>query len=157
VSVFENVSLKWKFVGVTALLLVLLTVEGVLGLNGKPSHAVTFGVLVVGFVVGGGLTFLAVRRLTSGVKQVGERIDAVEQAAKNNLMRGLEALAAGDLTVELHASTAATTDFDGDEIGHLMRHTELFRNAIITCYDSYNATADRLRSWSDACPRPRAR
>ena len=33
-------------------------------------------------------------------------MDAVDEAAKGNLMRGLDALAAGDLTVDLHAKTA---------------------------------------------------
>ncbi len=34
---------------------------------------------------------------------------------------------------------------DGDEIGELLRHAETFRDAMISCYGSYNATTVRLR------------
>jgi len=138
--VFAKVSLKWKFVGVSVLLLVLMAGQAVQ--DGRP---VAFALLGVGVVVGGGLTFLAARRLTTGVAKVVERLDAVERAAKDNLMRGLQAVAAGDLTVELHAATASASDFDSDEVGELMRHTEMFRDAIVDCYDAYNQSTDRLR------------
>ena len=144
-SLFRDVSLKWKVVGLAAMLLGLLTLQAVLAFGGKPGHGVTLVVLVVGYVVGGSVTFLTVRRLAGGVKQINDRMDAVDEAAKANLMRGLDALAAGDLTVELHAATAAVTEFDGDEIGVILRHTEGMRDVMVASYDAYNQTADRLR------------
>jgi methyl-accepting chemotaxis protein len=60
-------------------------------------------------------------------------------------VRGLEALAAGDLTVELHAATAPADCPGRDELSEILRHTELFRGAILDCYAAYNATAAHLR------------
>jgi methyl-accepting chemotaxis protein len=142
----ENVSLKAKLVVLTVVLLGLWTAEGALTLSGHPSAGVVIGGLAAGYVLGGGLAILTVRRLKVGVEQVVGRMDAVDHAAKANLMRGLQALAVGDLTVELHAATASETEFAGDELGELMRHTETFRDAMVACYDAYNQTADRLRA-----------
>ncbi|MGO9957155.1 MAG: hypothetical protein ACLP50_14510, partial [Solirubrobacteraceae bacterium] len=142
---FENVSLKWKLLGLTGLLLGLLTAEGLLQLSGKSSHAVTIVLMLIGYLFGGAITLLIVRRLTVGVKSIVSRIDAVDQAAKEHLIRGLRALAADDLTVELHASTAASSDHARDELGEIMGHTDAFRAAILACYDAYNQTAEKLR------------
>ncbi len=143
--VFTNIPLRSKVIGLAILLLALLTVQGALALGGKPGTGVTVVVLVVGYVVGGSVTLVTVRRLSHGARQVVDRMDAIEEAAKGNLMRGLEALADGDLTVELHAKTAAASNFDGDEVGEIMRHAELFRDAMVGCYDSYNRTTKKLR------------
>ncbi len=144
-SGLANVSLRWKVVGLAVFLLGLLTVEVVLALSGQPSHGVLIAGLGAGCLIGGALTLSTVRRLTDGTKQVIERMDAVDQAAKAHLIRGLQALAAGDLTVELHASTTAAADLTGDELGEIQRHTEMFRDAVVACYDAYNQTAERLR------------
>jgi methyl-accepting chemotaxis protein len=140
----QNVSLKWKIVGLAAVLLGLVTVEAVLAL-GHSSHGLALAVLAVAFLFGAGVTFAIVHRLTRGVNRVVERLDGITEAAKGNLQRGLDALASGDLTVDLHAKTASATEFDKDEVGVLMRHAEMFRNAMVDCYGSYNATAERLR------------
>ena len=50
--------------------------------------------------IGGSVTLVTVRRLTL---REGGRSDGCDQEGPRNLMRGLEALADGDLTVELHA------------------------------------------------------
>ena len=139
-SVFRNVQLKWQLVAASAVFIALLAADAVV--SGKP---VAFGLLGVGVLLGGGLMVLVVVRLRSGVANVVTRMDAVEEAAKDNLMRGLQARAAGDLTVDLHAATASRTDFDGDEIGELLRHTEQFRDAMVASYDAYNETVAKLR------------
>ena len=113
----RSVPFKWKFCGVTGALLGLLSAQSVLMLTRRPSHAVTIAVLAAGYLVGCGLTLLAVRRLTNGVSSVIVRIEAVDHAAKRKLMRGLEALAVGDLTVKLRAGAAASAHFAGDELG----------------------------------------
>jgi hypothetical protein len=74
--------MRWKVIGVSAVLLGLLALQGVL--SGKP---VAFAVLGVGAVVGGGLTALVVVRLSGGVREIVERLDAVDKAAKSNLRR----------------------------------------------------------------------
>ena len=144
-STIEDVPIRLKLLGLAALFVVLLTVEAILALNGHPSTSVVLTVLGAGYLAGGGATLLLVRRLSVGITEVNSRIDAVTAAAKQNLIRGLEALAVGDLTVELHAATAARTDFAADELGEVMRHVEMNRSAIVSSYDAYNQTADRLR------------
>ena len=134
-SAFRNVQLKWKLAGVSSFLLALMAVEAV-----QAAKPIGFALLGVGFVIGGGITALMVAEATRSASQsIVTRMDAVDQAAKDHLMRGLQALAAGDLTVELHAATAASADFAGDELGQIQRHTEMFRDAIVACYDAYNA------------------
>jgi len=142
---FRNVSLVWKLVAVAVLTLGPLTAHSVVSLTGTPAQGLTVGLLAGAYVLGGGIALLTARELSGGFKGIVARLDAVEEAAKERLMGGLKALAAGDLTVELHASTATASDFAGDEIGQVMRHIEIFRAAIIECYDAYNQTVETLR------------
>ena len=141
----SNLSLKSKLIILTGLLVGVLTVQGVLQLGGKSSHAVAVVLLAAGYLLCAGLFLLVMWRLTRGAKMVAERIDGVTEAAKGNLVRGLEALADGDLTVELHAKTASSSDFDKDEFGDLMVHCEGFRQAMIDCYAVYNRSVTRVR------------
>ncbi len=140
VSVSEKFALRWKLAVACTVPLVLMAAVVV-----RNPDAVSVGLFAAAVVVGGGLAALVLRRFTKGTAEIVSRLDAVEEAAKANLMRGLEALAAGDLTVELHAATAASSNVKPDELGEVMRHAELFRDAILACYDAYNGTADRLR------------
>ena len=102
--------------------------------------------LAGGVLLGGGLALLTVRQLTGSVNGVIDRMAAVEKAAKENLMAGLNALSAGDLTMKLTAGTQAATEFSRDELGRIMRQTESMRNAIVESYGAYNLTVDTLNS-----------
>jgi methyl-accepting chemotaxis protein len=93
-----------------------------------------------------GLGIVITRRLTGGVNRALGRIGDMDRAITENLCPGLEALAAGDLTVSLHAVTTPQTDFPADEIGAILRTTEHLRDSIIVAYDAYNAATERLRS-----------
>lgn len=112
-SGFRDVSLKWRLFGLTGLLLAVIVVQGVLALAGKPSHGVTTVLLVAGLLAGAGACFLTVRYLTGGFDRVDARLEACAVATREHLLPALQALAAGDLTLELHAGTAATRDFSG--------------------------------------------
>ncbi|MGO9901605.1 MAG: methyl-accepting chemotaxis protein [Solirubrobacteraceae bacterium] len=138
-------SLRWKVVCLAALPLGLLTVEGILALSGKPSDGVTLGLLAAGYLAGGAFAFLTIRHLSGGVRQITDRLDAYDGAVRANLLRGLEALAVGDLTVDLHPSTAAAAEFASDEMGEILRHVERFRFAVSDCYDAYNQSCEKLR------------
>ncbi|MGO9959556.1 MAG: hypothetical protein ACLP50_26865, partial [Solirubrobacteraceae bacterium] len=142
---FQNVPLRWKLFGLAGLPLGLLTIEGVLALTGKPGHGVTIVLLLVGYLLGGAITLVTVRQLMGAMKKIDTRLDSCAKATSANLLPALQALAAGDLTVELHASTAGASDFAQDELGQIMRHIEIFRAAVLGCYDAYNQTAAKLR------------
>ena len=104
-------------VGLAVLMAGLLTVQAVIVVSGKSNHAVVLGIVAVGYVLGGGLAFVIVRRLVVGFGRVAARLDACGAATEGNLKPALEALAAGDLTVDLRSGTAAESNFAGDELG----------------------------------------
>ncbi|MGA2014045.1 MAG: methyl-accepting chemotaxis protein [Solirubrobacteraceae bacterium] len=137
--------LSVKVIGLTAVAPAAATVEVVLELGGRPAHAVAIAVLVAGYVLTAALAIPVVRRIRRGTTAAVDRLDAINTAARGTLVRGLEAMAAGDLTVELHPSTQPDPNVGHDEIGEILRHTELFRDSILVCYEAYNATAQRLR------------
>jgi methyl-accepting chemotaxis protein len=145
VSAFRNISLKGKLIVLAGVLLGLLIVQAVLELGGATSHGVTFVTLAVGLAVGGGLTYATVHHLSRSLKDVLTRLDSVAEATEGNLVPALKAMSDGDLTVELHSATKPITEFDGDELGQVMRHVENFRDAVLNCYEAYNATGARLR------------
>jgi methyl-accepting chemotaxis protein len=102
-------------------------------------------VFAVGLLLGGGLALLTVLQMHRGFERIGDRLDACAQGTKEHLLPALRALASGDLTIDLHSATSAATDFARDEQGQIMRHIEVFRGAVIDCYEAYNETAAKLR------------
>ena len=143
---FKNTSVAKKLFGLVSVLLALLVLMAILSLSSRPSHTVTIGLLVVGLLFGAGMAFVVVRGLAGGTESVIDRMLALEKAFKDNLMAGMHALAAGDLTVELRAKTASSSDFSQDEFGRMMAQTEEFRTVLIECYGAYNQTVETLRS-----------
>ncbi len=140
-----NASLKLSILGSAALLMLSSAIESVLALSGHPSSGVVLIVLVVGVVAGGALTLLVVRRLAVGVKRISERLDGCGAGTRGNLLKGLEALSAGDLSITLTPASKSITDFDSDEIGQILRHVEVFRVAVTDCYDVYNGSCEKMR------------
>ncbi len=144
-SFLNNLSMKLRLYGLAGALLALLTLEGVLALGANGSHAIAIAALAAGFLACGVPLLFTARRMTAGTKLVAERIDSITEAAKGNLVRGLQGLGDGDLTIELHAKTAAAISFDKDEFGELMVHCNEFRQAMLDCYDAYNPSVAKLR------------
>jgi methyl-accepting chemotaxis protein len=135
-----RVSLTTKLIGMSGMLCFLLVVEGVVSL----SSGTRLALAVLGCAVGGAMTALIARRLTLGSRELAERAASIETAAKERLQRGMQALAAGDLTLRLTAGTKPVDEFAGDELGRIHRHIESFRNAMVDSYDYYNETAEQL-------------
>ena len=84
VSRLEKFALRWRLALGCAVPLVLMAVLVV-----RHPDVVAVGLFIAAVVVGGGLTAFVFRRVTVGTARLVERLDAVEQAAKANLMRGL--------------------------------------------------------------------
>jgi len=78
-ALYANVSLKAKVVAMAVLVLGLLTAEGALALTSRPSHGLVLAGMAVGYLAGGGLTVLIVRRVSEGVGKVVARLDAVDE------------------------------------------------------------------------------
>ena len=124
------------------------TAKGAGGISStySQSRTQTIVLLVLALLVGVGVAFLVIRQLTGAVKTIIERMAAVEKAAREHLMAGLNALAVGDLTLKLEAGTQARSEFARDELGRIMRQTESMRDAIVESYGAYNMTVDTLSS-----------
>jgi len=135
-----------RLYGLVVLPLVLMALVLVSSSSSGASSTQTIVLLVVAVVLSVALAVFTVRQLTGGVTAIIERMAAVEKAARDNLMAGMQALAAGDLTVKLVAGTQAATSFSKDELGRVMRQTESMRNAIVESYGAYNLTVDTLNS-----------
>ncbi|HUO75254.1 MAG TPA: methyl-accepting chemotaxis protein [Solirubrobacteraceae bacterium] len=106
----------------------------------------TIVLMVAALLLGLGIAVFTVRQLVRSVKGVIDRMAAVETAMKENLTSGMQALAAGDLTVRLEAKTKPASEFSGDEFGRIMRQIESMRGAIVETYGAYNLTVDTLNS-----------
>ena len=142
---FRNLSLAKKLYGLAALPLVIMTVVSVSSAS-SGFDTRTLMLLAVAVALGGGLAFITVRELRGAIARIIEHMAAVERAAKENLVTGLNALSVGDLTVKLQAKTQAATDFSKDELGRIMRQAESVRAAMIETYGAYNLTVDTLSS-----------
>jgi methyl-accepting chemotaxis protein len=100
--------------------------------------------LALGFAVV--VSFFLSRQFAGGVAGALKRLDALISAFDTRMVAGLEAFAAGDLTMHLVAGTAATQQtFSKDELGQLRAAMERLRDLLLKCYDSYNASAGNLR------------
>jgi methyl-accepting chemotaxis protein len=143
-SVARTVSLKWKLFGLVGLLFVFVAAQAGLDLTDHASHAVTVSLLAASVLVVGSLAYL-LRYMGTGFEKINARLEACATATSERLLPALQALAAGDLTVELHASTASAAESSHDELGAIMGHIETFRAAVLACYYAYNESTDKLR------------
>ena len=143
---FRNLSLAKKLYGLAAVPVVLMAAASVFSASSGIGSAQTVTLLVVAVTLSGGLASVTVRELRRAIDGIIERMAAVEKAAKENLVTGLNALSVGDLTVKLQAKTQAASDFSKDELGRIMRQAESVREAMIETYGAYNLTVDTLSS-----------
>jgi methyl-accepting chemotaxis protein len=120
-------------------------VTGAGALDGGAAKLVLLVAGGVGVVVAALSAWLLVRELTRGVGLLGARLDAFAGGTEERLLGALNALAAGDLSVEVAAKTAAASEFGHDEFGYLMRTAERFRDAVFGCYIAYNRAVATLR------------
>jgi methyl-accepting chemotaxis protein len=92
------------------------------------------------------VSFFLARQFGGGIAAALKRLDDLMGAFDNRMVPGLEAFAAGDLTMRLEAGTAATQQsFSKDELGQLRAGMERLRDLLLKCYSSYNASAGNLR------------
>ncbi len=70
---------------------------------------------------------------------------ALVKAMVENLGPGLAALAEGDFTRHISATTQPEKVTRTDELGQIMVATEHMRDSILECYDAYNRSTEQLR------------
>ena len=92
------------------------------------------------------IVFFLARLIRGGIDAAVKRLGDLMRAFEGRMLPGLEAFAAGDLTMELVAGTAAeATSFSTDEVGQLRQNMERLRDLLVNCYDAYNTSAENLR------------
>ncbi len=112
----------------------------------ESGRALVVVILVIALVLGVACAMLMAHQLTSRVKLVIARMAVIQTAFKERLTAALQALATGDLTVKLQATTSPASASSTDELGLIMSQTEHFRSTLLDCYESYNITVANLRS-----------
>jgi hypothetical protein len=95
----------------------------------------------IALVLATAVVFFLGRQIGHGVAAVLKRLGDLMRAFEDRMVPGLEAFAAGDLTMQLKAGTAAAhQDYSKDERGQLREGMERLRELLVTCYGAYNGS-----------------
>ncbi|WP_028061722.1 HAMP domain-containing protein [Candidatus Solirubrobacter pratensis] len=86
---------------------------------------------------------LVSRGIRRSAAAVLERLRTLERRCATELRAGLDAVAAGDLTVEVVASTPPIENPGHDEIGQIAAATNGIRDRIAGSVEAYNSMRDR--------------
>jgi hypothetical protein len=150
---YRDISLKWKFCALAAVLVGLIVLQAVLVAAGGSGTAAPLIVAGVGVVFGIVVTLATVPALHRDSKLAHLHMTGAAKAVRLQLMAGLQALADGDLTVELRpgsGGTGAPPKGAGDEMGRMLDLTGDLRETMIAAYDAYNRATAQLRQLVDS-------
>jgi methyl-accepting chemotaxis protein len=145
---FQDFALKWKFCLLAAGSVVVMVSQGALALAGVSDKGVSLSLAGAGVVFCVVVTVATVAALDRDAKLAHQHMRGAAKAVRLQLMRGLQALADGDLTVELRpgsGGTGAPPKGAGDEIGVMLNLTGDLRETMIAAYDAYNRATAHLR------------
>jgi methyl-accepting chemotaxis protein len=145
---FRDVALKWKFCLLAAGSVVVMVVQAALAVAGDSGQGVSLILAGVGVVFCVVVTAATVAALHRDARLAHEHMRGAAKAVRLQLMRGLQALADGDLTVELRpgsGGTGAPPKGARDEIGVMLNLTGDLRETMIAAYDAYNRATAHLR------------
>ncbi|MGO9972434.1 MAG: hypothetical protein ACLP01_06400 [Solirubrobacteraceae bacterium] len=131
--------------GMLGVCLGAVVVVGVSSSAASSAKLIMIVVGVLGLVLALVSGFLISRQLTGNVRTAQTRLDQIAGATSERLRPAIQALADGDLTVELAVKTKAVTGLPDNEIGDIMRTGEQLRDVIIDCYTAYNQAVSGLR------------
>lgn len=145
---FRNLALKWKFCLLAGGSVGVMVLQGALVVAGGSSKSVSLVVAGVGVAFCVVVTLATVGALHRDAKLAHQHMTGAAKAVRLQLMMGLQALADGDLTVELRpgsGGTGAPPKGAGDEIGVMLNLTGDLRETMIAAYDAYNRATAHLR------------
>jgi methyl-accepting chemotaxis protein len=145
---FRDLALKWKFCLLATGSVVVMVVQGALAVTGSSGGGVSLILAGVGVLFCVVVTCATVPALHRDAKLAHQHMRGAAKAVRLQLMRGLQALADGDLTVELRpgsGGTGAPPQGAADEIGVMLTLTGDLRETMIAAYDAYNSATAHLR------------
>jgi methyl-accepting chemotaxis protein len=149
---YRDICVRWKFCALAGVSAGLLALQGALVLTGASSRSLTLVVAGVGIAFCVGVTLVTVPALHRDARLAHEHMTGATRAVRLQLMAGLQALADGDLTVELRpgsGGTGAPPKGAGDEIGSMLNLTGDLRETMIAAYETYNRATAQLRRLVD--------
>jgi methyl-accepting chemotaxis protein len=103
-------------------------------------------VLLFAVLVGAGIAVLLARGIRRSVAPILRQLESLKDNDVTALQRGLQSLAAGNLTVELAATTTSIEQLSGDELGQVARAVNAIREQTLASLDAYNDATSELRS-----------
>jgi methyl-accepting chemotaxis protein len=149
---YRDISVKWKFCALAGVSAGVMALQAALVLSGAASESLTLVVAVAGVAFCVGVTLVTVPAFHRDAKLAHQHMTGAARAVRLQLMAGLQALADGDLTVELRpgsGGTGAPPQGAGDEIGLMLNLTGDLRETMIAAYDAYNRATAQLRRLVD--------
>ncbi len=102
--------------------------------------------LLFALLVGVGVALLLARGIRRSVTPILDRLESLQDNCATDLKAGLEALAEGDLTVQLTPVTEPIERFSGDELGSIAQAVNGIRERTIASLDAYNGATEQLRT-----------
>jgi methyl-accepting chemotaxis protein len=102
------------------------------------------GLLIVAAVLAAGIAWLISRGIRRSVGEINQRLTSLVDRDATDLQQGLEAMAEGDLTVEVASTTQAIDRWPNDEIGDVAQRVNALRDSTVASTDSYNVTRSAL-------------
>src|SRR5919197_4470460 len=102
--------------------------------------------LLVAAAIGFGLAFAVARGIGRSVRDVLDRLTKLRDNCITGLRGGIEAVAAGDLTVEVVPTTTHIERIANDEIGDVATAVNAIRDNAVATIEAYNDTRAALTS-----------
>jgi methyl-accepting chemotaxis protein len=111
----------------------------------ESSRNLIIGLIVVAIALGAGIAFLITRAIKTGVAQVLDRMQSLQEHDTTAVASALDAMADGDLTRQITTVTEPIDAPSRDEIGQVATAVNGVRDQLAGAVDAYNRMAAKLR------------
>ena len=111
----------------------------------ESSRTQTIVLLLAALLLGAGIAFAVSRTIRRGVTAILARIRGLQDHESTDLQEALDAMADGDLTVEVTPVTEPIEAPGRDEVGQVAEAVNGIRERMVASVDAYNRMVQRLR------------
>jgi methyl-accepting chemotaxis protein len=110
----------------------------------RSARNLVIGIVGAAIALGLGIALFLTSRIRRSAADVLARVSTLREQDVAGTRRGMEAMARGDLTVDVVARTTPLERADGDEIGDIARAVEAMRQDTVAMVGAYNETRGAL-------------
>ena len=114
------------------------------GSDHSTGMVLTIVLALVALILGGGIAFFVARAIKGSVDVILARLRSLRDHCAADLKAGIEALAGGDLTVDVQSVTPPIDLRRADEMGQMGEAVGALREGIIATVAAYNQTRENL-------------